>query len=223
MRAEYYLYFVLMFVFYIILISCSLLIYIINRKNLPANLWYLALLLFITIPKELYTHWLYNQGKRTYLYNHLFQNVEFILMSMLYYTSYYTQVNKKTVRWLSALYIPGSIAILVFREMNRSVHYSINYNLLTGVLLMVVYAMLYIYELFRHPLHEQLLKMPFFWINTGVLFYYSGIFFQVGLHGHLLQINKPLADQLNLINHLLNYFLYLCFMIGFLCKHQTKY
>ena len=207
-----------MFFLYIILILCAVFVYIINRKKLPNSLLYLAILLLITAPKEIFTHLLYSKGKDRYIFNHLFQTLEFVLVSLTYYRVYVIPVNKRVVSICMWLYLPLSFYLLIYYEMPIAGKNNINYNLLIKGFVFIIYSLLYLYELFKHPVDEQLLKVPFFWINTGIFFYYAGSFFQLPLYNYVYSRSSHLADQLNLINRLLNYFLYVSFIIGFSCK-----
>jgi hypothetical protein len=96
-------------------------------------------------------------------------------------------------------------------------------SFIIGSILIILYSILYKYQLFTSPpTKESLLINPFFWINTANLFFYCGTFFQMGLDSYIRKGNAALADQLHIIIYGLNYMLHLLYLIGFLCKRIFK-
>jgi len=69
---------------------------------------------------------------------------------------------------------------------------------------------------------KKVWQIPEFWVCTGILFFFAGTFFQMGLHSFLFRTNRELANRLYVINHLLNILLYGLLTVGFLCKASQK-
>lgn len=204
-----------MFLIYIALMLSALLIYIGNRKNLPGSFVFLALLLALTLISELVKIFLKRHEINTSFMDHFFQPAEFVLISTVYYHAFYGLRNKSMVKIMIPLFIVAAFFVSTFIDgwnaMNRS-------SFLMESFILVVYAVIYMLEILNKPANENLLKKPFFWVNTGILFYCSGTFFQVGLHEYFENRNPALAKELNLINQVLNYLLYSSFIAGFLCR-----
>ena len=152
--------------------------------------------------------------------DHLYQPIELIFLSILYYHA----VNSHSLRKAIKILVP--LAILISIAWSVQVEGVLNINtgsFIIGSTLVIVYSIFYKYQLFTSPpTKESLVVNPFFWINTGNLFFYCGTFFQMGLHNYISKTNAALADQLFVINHGLNYTLYILYLIGILCKRIFK-
>ena len=90
-------------------------------------------------------------------------------------------------------------------------------------IIVIFYGLRYIYQLYDSPPEtSSLLTVPFFWINTGNLFFYCGTFFQMGLNSYIDSLDSNLAADLQIINKALNYTLYIFYFIGFTCRKIFK-
>ena len=92
-----------------------------------------------------------------------------------------------------------------------------SYNYVLGCIIIVVWSVVYFNSLFRVPENESLVRMPFFWIAIGVMFYYTCTFSIYGLHNFITSTMNYYNRVLTFIEDLLNITLYTLFTIGFLC------
>jgi len=150
---------------------------------------------------------------------HLYIPFEYALLA--YYFS--LNNNKPQVRKLILLSIPLfilcslliSILLISFKE-----HPGLNFNL-SGILL-IGWCLI---TLFSIPpnLTISIFRLPIFWICTGILLFHVGIFFFNNLYSQLLSQNPDLAQSLHRLTFkTLNYILYFCFSLAFLCSNQMK-
>jgi hypothetical protein len=208
-----------MFELYILLLFGCLVAYFVNRKNLPASFLNLAMLLIVAIGFELIKQFQWGVNQNLHFLDHLYQPIEFTLLSSVYYHTFNNPFFKKTIIVFITVFLVFAFIASVFIE---GIGQENTASFLLESFLLVVLSCLYIFELFEKPLFDNLLKIPFFWINTGILFYCAGTFFQMGLHSYFTARNPKLAEQLRLISHILNYFLYANFLTGFLCRRQKS-
>lgn len=91
-----------------------------------------------------------------------------------------------------------------------------------GCLLIVVACVYYFWELFQLKHSVDLLRLPYFWICSGLLFFYSCTFPLYGLTQMMESLPKVILENLFAIFVFLNIFLYLSFTIAFLCRLKTR-
>jgi FtsH-binding integral membrane protein len=83
---------------------------------------------------------------------------------------------------------------------------------------LIIICFLYFRDTFKIKEKLSLAKEPVFWIATGTLFYCLATFFSMGFLKYLRENNNPLANKYFLINYVMNYTLYLTYIIGLLCS-----
>ena len=67
-----------------------------------------------------------------------------------------------------------------------------------------------------------MLRNPLFWVSSGNLIFYAGVFFRMGLLNYIIKELPDLAPKLMYINSSLNYILYTLYSIGFLCTIRNR-
>jgi hypothetical protein len=207
--------FFIMFTAYIALIVLCILTLLVNRQNLPRYFIYLLVLLSIVVIVEILEEYLQRIHINSYPLDHLYQPIEFGLLSIVYFKSFENPLIKKLLKTITPIFILYALIMSIFVE---GIFHINTISFLTSCFLFVVISILYILELYFKNEEENPAKDPFFWINTGILFYSCGVFLQMGLYNFFENRAPDIAKQLNIINQLLNFFLYFNFLIGFMCK-----
>jgi hypothetical protein len=155
-----------------------------------------------------------------YLLEHLYQPIEFTILALLYREQLQSAIFKKIIPWLVGLFWLMALLFMFFIEGTDEQSTA---TFLTESIIIIVFAVRYTYELyFFPPEDESLLRIPFFWINTGHLFYCAGTFFQMGFDTYLSIHFPKLQENLSHISHILNYTLYLLYLTGFLCNMYNR-
>ncbi len=213
----------LLYEIYLGILTISFIASILNRKNLPSYYWLLSLLLGLTIVNECTAFYFlyYPQAiGRPYFLYHFFIPVYYSLLAGVYYKYFEKPVVKKLVLYsIPAFILVNVVLSTTLQKLNVVNTYS--FMLLTALVL--GWVLYYFYELMHEYKSPDLLRMPFFWINAGNLFFYPGMFFLMSFLNVLIENDPALLNVLyNLINRLLNYMLYTLFTIGFLCTIRKK-
>jgi hypothetical protein len=210
----------LSFFLYSLLIIACLVAYQLNKQSLPSYLRYLQYLLAIALFFEVGSEILTVRNINSNFIDHLYQPIELILLSALYYHA----LNKNSHMTIIRLGVPVALsASLILSVWIEGIFNPNTASFIIGSIFIILYSVLYKYQLFASPpTKESLLVNPIFWINTANLFFYCGTFFQMGLDSYIRKGNASLADELHIINHGLNYMLYVLYLIGFLCKRIFK-
>lgn len=155
-------------------------------------------------------HNIHNVG----LYN-IFTIFEFLFYLFFFRTIIANHFIKKIILFIIVIYFIFAVTnILLIQGKNDF----ISYAYILGCTLMVVFSIYYFYFLFRFPETTSLTKNSFFWITTGLLFYYTCSFSRYGLENLIAKTLMHYARILAFAGDLLNILLYTLFSIGFLCK-----
>jgi hypothetical protein len=109
----------------------------------------------------------------------------------------------------------------IFFIQGQKVFHTVTYSL--GCLLMVACCIYYFWELFQQSHSVSLSREPAFWICTGLLFYFACSFPIFGLTNYLMKaLPTVILQNLYIIFILVNVFLYLSFIIAFLCRLKPR-
>lgn len=199
---------------YIILVSACLVACTLNKAYLPSYAVYMQWLFIAAIGNELAGEWL---GKPlSNVLDHFYQPIEFALITLVYSR---VLKNQRFQSWSKILIVVFAAAALSASFWIEDIYEtnSISFNM--GSIIIILYSVFYIIQLYESPPEmENLLAFPFFWINTANLFFYCGTFLQMGLDDYVKGFDPDLANRLQVINYVLNYVMYLFYLVGFLCQ-----
>jgi hypothetical protein len=205
---------------YIGIVIACLVTYWLNRQSLPAYFKYFQYLftaiLFVEVGEIVLNHYRINSN----FLDHLYQPVEFTLISLIYRQAIRTPKFDNLVKYLLFFFWIVSVFASVVIE---GIFSRNTISFILGSTLVIFYSIYYIFQLYTQPpTRESLLANPFFWINTAHLFFYGGTFLQMGMDSYLMKRDILLAQQLHVINYALNYTLYLLYLLGFVCRRIFK-
>jgi hypothetical protein len=115
--------------------------------------------------------------------------------------------------------LPLLFAIDIYIRKNTQVFQTITYSL--GCLVVVAACIFYFWQLFQHTFYVQLVREPAFWICSGVMFYYVCSFPIYALI-NFITMDTQAVYVFVIILDLVNIFLYLSFVIAFLCRLKIR-
>jgi len=208
-----------MFKAYVFLLLICLAIFLINRKKLPPYFIYLGWLVAVVIVFEPLKMYLGNRHVNFNPLNHLYQFIELWLLCLTYHNYFSDRSSKKIILIILAVLTLVYPLISFFVE---GIFNDCNFSFLINSILVIIFSLVFFYDLYTTNTEVKVLSFGFFWINCGNLIYTCGTFFQMGLHSYVKHLNADLADDLNVINHILNFFLYFTYGAGFLCTKRTS-
>jgi hypothetical protein len=156
--------------------------------------------------------------------NHCFYNFftcfEFLFYSYIYLRLIEQPWKKNTIRYSLVLYPLLFLANMLFKGGEGFTHFhTITYRV--GSVMVVTWCCFYFGELMRSPGYVSVLRDPFFWVSTGLLFFYTGFFFYMSA-GYILLYIKLDDFIFDVISETLNVILYGCFLIAFVCEGSVK-
>ena len=154
-----------------------------------------------TVAESIELYLTYNEHDN-HLLTHIFPTVEFSLLSLIY------------MRWLSDLQWKWVILILgvafpVFSLINvfwlQGPGMLNTHGISLETLLLIAYSILYFGKIVRDMEIQDVEKDATFWLNSGVLFYFSGMLFLLVLSSNMLKLTTEVQRNLGII-HTVNSF-----------------
>ena len=206
---------------YIILVSLCLLSVLWNRKSHPQFYLPWAGLLFFTILTEVVKRSIDDEWY-TSLITHLYQPIEFFWL-ILMYSKAIKDHRLKNYRyiWISIYTV---IALLLSWFVGNQFTTFNTFSYLLEAVVITFLALYFMYEEYHYgPEDWNLFRQPFFWINTGNLFFFTVTFFHKGLDNYFLDHFPEIAKQSRYIMVFSNYLLYIMYTIGSLCRIRMEH
>lgn len=182
----------------------------------------LFMVLILEITGEITSQYGYN--------NSLFYNLLFVYAEtcMIFYFFYLIDEDKKLRRIITYAFIFhvvfGIIVSLFFQPIGLEFH---NYSYAFGSLTIIGLAIKFFMDVFNLKRYgdKNLLSMPYFWIVTVILFFYSATFFYFTPLRLLYDIEKSLIAPLAIIIQFLAGLMYIVFGLSFYAPYifREKY
>ncbi|MDP1800518.1 MAG: hypothetical protein Q8L81_04150 [Bacteroidota bacterium] len=162
-------------IFYIGIASASVclipfIIGLTNLNNVSKQLIPMLCLLVINIIVEIINIIISKLGLSNHYIFHYFTVAEFTLISLFYscfFKDYFSS-------WLIKLLIPVFFIVAYIDSMVNGLNTVNNFSASVESIILIFYSLLFFYFVLKNLIFENLLSTPLFWINTAILFYFSG-------------------------------------------------
>jgi len=200
---------------YYVLLVLALLTLVIRWKRVDGRL-----LLFIPVLSLAILTELIGEMPGVYYVYHLYQAIEFMLLTAYYYLILDGSRFRQWVWVALAAYLVYFTAFFI-RYPDHFTHYDPVDFVAEGVFI-TAFSLFYLVELYRREEQVGLSSHPHFWIASANLVFYSGTAFFMGIAYTLWKKNVPLYNQLGLIVKILNLTLYTVYIKAFLCRLPEK-
>jgi len=146
---------------------------------------------------------------------HLYDMMAVIFFTVIYSKAFYKPVLKKMTLILGIMALAMMLYSSIFIE-GLLVYPSISNTVLS--MFLIVLSLTYFYQLLTRQEFMYIEKQGLFWINSGVLFYYSITIFLFMLYSKINHAYKEyylMQSVTNIISNLL-------YSVGLLCKPQSQ-
>tara|TARA_R110002124_G_scaffold283339_1_gene459237 strand:- start:21 stop:656 length:636 start_codon:yes stop_codon:yes gene_type:complete len=146
---------------------------------------------------------------------HIYQPLEYIALALFFINVVENHKFKQIIRI--------SIPIVTLAHILNSVYFqNLNQPPSNGFLLtsffVCIWSMLFYYSILTIETEKKIWRNSNFIMGTGILFFYAGAFFVMGLIQIVSQYDIALGKRLFNINHVLNILMYSLFTYGIICK-----
>jgi hypothetical protein len=190
--------------------------YLPKYKELGKFKFVLFLVFIAFFTESLGTYIVYILTKKASVLYNIFAFIELFLFSAYYYEDN-TLFQKHKVIFLGTFSVIAlTYGYIIFQKgFVPMTYYAF------GQLAYVICSLFGLYKLLNFDFESNLLTKPEFWINIGVLLFFSGVFFLYTIIVYVSKNDLDLAQKLFSINHILSIVYYSLLSVGLIC--QIKY
>lgn len=150
---------------------------------------------------------------------HFYHMLEFMCLSMLFYKEINQVTFKKWIRWSFPLFLAlftGGIFIDGFE--NPSI-----VNMCLSSTVLILYSLYYLRQTLYPPFKsESLLSDLFFWLNSALLVYFSGLIISLSLHAFFEDLPEVVRKTGAYSGYIVNNLFYVLLIIGITCRKLFK-
>ncbi len=188
--------------------------FFLQRKSL--FLYFFPFYLLTTFFVEYLGIWLSNHGQTTTLLYNIFTIFEFMFYFWILRTIITNRKIKNILIYIMIVYPPLVILNMLFLQKGTLQFHTFTYSL--GCFIIVASAIVYFFELFQSDMSTDLVRDPYFWICSGLLFFYSCGYPLFALTNFFAAPTNVFIQNYNSISSILNILLYSSFIIASLCR-----
>lgn len=145
---------------------------------------------------------------------HFYIIISVIFLGAMYYLAFFNQFLKKTIVGLSVAALLMIIVNIIFNE-NIWDYPSVSNTVLS--VMIIVFSLLYFYQLLNRQEFIHIEKQALFWINAGMLFYFALNVFLFMLFKQIIDAHQ---EAVYIVHNIINIIANILFTIGLLCKPQ---
>jgi hypothetical protein len=156
-------------------------------------------------------------GLKIFALYHITVPIYFILMALFLRSHITERIIRQTIIVSLAIFLVISISLSVFFYKIDD-YPGIQINLM-GILLISInlYVLLTLSPIPNTPIFRH----PMLWICTGMIFFFSSIFFLNGVYNKLIEHKNPARGTLHkILNNAPNCIMYGCFVVGVVCSYK---
>lgn len=180
--------------YYIIPFTCLVpaIVGIRHYASLTKDLKIITLYVLVCFLTEIPTNYLRMHNMNNLFLLHLFTIIEFLLMAWLYSFHILRVINKKVILAITVTFIVFAVLNTLFFQSLSTFN---SYARCIEILLIIFFALAYVYELIVRNEQKLLKALPMYWINTAVLIYFTAGFFLYLVSNNILlptYINKSI-------------------------------
>lgn len=155
----------------------------------------LAILLLLTFISETVSLVLSLTIKNDSLPEKIYTPVHILLFSAIYYELLQTLSYKRTIVLLSSIVLLSALVVILVNSKKELPSWII----MMDAAMLVIYSLLYFFELIQDPREDNILSSGSFWLNTSVVIYFIGTFIFFASFEYLLHHDKKvLIDLVNI-------------------------
>lgn len=203
----------LFLIIYLCLLFSSFVCSIVRFRYLPGAFKLFSLLLGVTfVVESIAFYGLFYAKPALYLY-HFYNPFLYALVAYVYAAALKTPWKKHLIKVSIPIIVALNALLTVFVQ---PLHTPNTYASMLTSALFTLLSLTYYYELLKYDETANLRQKPLFWISTGNLIFYAGVFFLEGFVSYFINYAPDLGMKLMFLNYFLNYILYTLYTLGFL-------
>lgn len=168
-------------------LALPILVMLFRFKRFTKLFWTLAVLLLVALIISYSAYILYQNRTNNMYLLHIYTVLEYALWSIFYYQLFEKKVAKKIIVSMLLLFVIFSITNTIYWQ---SLEMFNSYSRSVESAFLLCFAIAWFYKVFVDSKIIKLESHPVFWINSGVLVYFSGSFLLFITNNFLVHISR---------------------------------
>jgi hypothetical protein len=205
-------------IYYVLISICFLLSLKASSTNIKGLFW-IRILLIVALTTEAINEFLEYYTAYGGIIAHFYLVFEHVAISFFIISNLTSQKLIQAIKFVAIIFVICSL-LASFRFQNFKLYPGVQYNVNCIIIIVWVSILMFKIDVVDSL---KISAIPLFWLLSGLLLFYSGIFFFNGTYGYILTNNKELAIKYRLyINLTLNYLFYLVWSYSFICSIRLQ-
>jgi len=146
---------------------------------------------------------------------HIFNPVEYVILSMLYISSFESVGIKNVIKISIPIVVSLSVVLTLFVQ---PLNVNNSYTIMIESVLIIMWSLLFLRETIVLQKESHLQRFPMFWISIGLLFYFIGSLCVEALLNYLLDQSVELTRKAYKVSFIFKYLLFILFMMSAICR-----
>lgn len=180
---------------------------------------FLLAIAFAAFALEICTSLVFAEMANNYLFYHIDTPIEFALYSFFFSSLGMSKKINKAIYLIIPFYITTSILFSLFVQESNINN---SYMIVLGCTIIMLYALLYLRHLNIAEIDTKAERNPYFWITTGILINFIGVFFIEGCLNLLLVLDENKALTFYKIGFVFKHLMCCMFLIGIFVSRINK-
>lgn len=205
-------------IYYVILLACIIMSFIAKKATIKGLKW-IRVTLTIAFITEFINEFIDYYSSYGSVVAHFYLLQEHAGISMFIISNLKSKYFIALIKVVATLFIICSFFISLFYQ--KFINYpGIQYNINCFIIILWACTLMFRIEIVYAV---KISELPLFWLLSGLLLFYSGVFFFNGTYRYILENNKLTASQFRTwINLTLNYLFYLTWIYSFVCSIRMQ-
>jgi hypothetical protein len=181
----------------------------IHRQRMLSTIFYLQCLTLII---EIFSWLLAQHNYNNMIIFNLFTLVEFFFI-MLFFKIFFDQFSRTKLHFI--IMILFFFLVLYTGFISEAFRLFDNLSVSIESIIFIIYSLISFFFIMKNLIYDNLLVAPFFWVNCGILIYFSGNLFYFAFSNYLQKNTEQSLLQLSVIHSIFNILYYVTLTIGF--------
>lgn len=202
-----------------VLLCCAIILYVLSGKRNSVFIRLAVLYVAVTAVFDgvaaaiMLTDFLSSVVTNNLFVYHILTPIQYTIVVLMFQSVLKRRVVKRWMLFsIPAFWVTATFFTLFVQPLNEYPTYSF----LAKYILIIPVILYFLVEILHVPDDYVLTREPVFWIGTGFLFHSVGNVFVQGISNEFIKHSDPLFLLLNTVSSVLNYVLFLCFIIAFM-------
>jgi hypothetical protein len=199
----------------VLIVTAAFSLFLYGQANVEKYLRYFPPFLFFVLAIELIGAFLQSRHQNNTLLYNLYSILEFEFYLYFYFQLILSDSARKGIR-VALIVFPLICLVDIFLIQGQHTFHTYTFTL--GSVIIDIAGIMYFFQLFMSRTKVALLKHPAFWINAGLIFFFTTSMSFLSVINYVSTLPKSITLELLKMLVLVNTLKYITFIIAILCR-----